>query len=172
VLALFERWNAERLLLKRSGTRKGAGVTVFDRAGVDSLEWQPPLDVFCPELDPDTGTVYKPEMFNGRLVIAWQWRYPPLREGFSGHLRAGDRPRAGRRLFRFPPDLDERIRGLSQALTEGGFGYCSLDLMRTQGGELVVIELNDAQVATWWTARFPRTKWRYAAAVGTLVSKL
>jgi hypothetical protein len=41
--------------------------------------------------------------------------------------------------------------------------------MRTQGGELVVIELNDAQVATWWTARFPRTKWRYAAAVGTLV---
>jgi hypothetical protein len=169
VLDLFGRWGAQRLLLKRSGTFKGDGVTAFDCRHTAGLSWDPERDLFCPELNETDGDVYKIELFNGRTILGWVSRSPPLARSFDG-LRVGVKGAFGRRrLFGYPRALRRAARNLSRALTERGVGYASLDLMKDAAGNLLAIELNTAQVATWWTARFPWMRWRYARAVVALV---
>jgi hypothetical protein len=169
--ALFEHWGVERLLLKRSRTMKGCGVTLFGRGHLPQMEWNPEDDVFCPEIDPDDGTIYKAEIFAGRILLGWTWQRPPLNRDFGDMVQGNMGDHSARGLFRFPASLDERIRALSATLTERGFGYCSLDLMKTPEGELVAIEINTGQVASWWSARFLRVHWRYAGAVAALLSR-
>lgn len=171
VLALFDRWEASRILLKKSGTYKGKGICAFDRSSLDRLSWEPSFDIFCPDLCEDTGDSYKAELFNGRIVVAWMGLNLPLRQGFDG-FRSGIRGAAGkRRRYRFAAPVRDALCGLSAALTRRGIGYCSLEMMKS-GGELVAIEINVAKVATWWTGRFPQTRWRYARAVRALVDEL
>jgi hypothetical protein len=50
-------------------------------------------------------------------------------------------------------------------LTDRGIGYASLDLMKDRAGDLIAAELNTAQLAAWWTAKFPWMRWRYSRAV-------
>jgi len=169
VLELFDRWGAERLFLKRSGTRKGKGVWMFDRGHIAQVEWDPTADVFCPELDRGDGTVYKAEMFNGRILLEWRCLRRAPAEEFGGFASASGWLSAPRERFRLPADLRDALRRLSAALTARGVGYTSIDLMRRPDGALVAIEVNTAQVATWWSARYPQTLWRYAAAVAALV---
>lgn len=168
--ALFAHWGVERLLLKKSRTMKGRGVTLFDRAHLSHLEWNPEEDVFCPEIDSANGTLYKAEIFNGRILLGWIWHRPPLARDFDGMVAGNTGYSAARGLFRFPSETRERICRLSSALTERGFGYCSVDFMKTPRGELVAIEINTGQVASWWSARFLRVHWRYAGAVTALLS--
>jgi hypothetical protein len=168
--ALFEHWGVERLLLKKSQTTKGRGVTLFDRAHLSELEWNPDEDVFCPEIDPANGTIYKAEIFNGRILLAWIWHRPPLGRDFSGMVAGNTNYLSPRKLFQPPTELRQGIHRLSSALTDRGFGYCSLDLMKTPQGDLVAIEINTGQVASWWSARFLRVHWRYASAVAGLIS--
>jgi hypothetical protein len=169
LLDLFGRWRAQRLLLKRSGTFKGGGVTMFDRHHVGALSWDRERDLFCPELNDTDGDVYKIEMFNGRIILGWVSRNPPLNRSFSG-LHVGSKGAHERRhLIRYPRALRAAARNLSRALTKRGVGYTSLDLMKDNNGNLVAIELNPAQVATWWTATHPGVRWRYARAVLELI---
>jgi hypothetical protein len=169
LLDLFRRWRAQRLLLKRSGTFKGDGVTVFDRRHAGALVWHPERDLFCPELNESDGDVYKMEIFNGRMILGWVSRSPPLGLGFDG-LVVGVKGAYGRRwLIGYSRALRAAALNLSRALTDRGIGYASLDLMKDAAGDLVAIEINTAQVATWWTARFPWVRWRYASAILELV---
>lgn len=168
---LFEQWGVGRLLLKRSGTMKSRGVVLFDRTHLSQLEWNPDDDVFCPEIDPTDGTVYKAEIINGHIILTWSWNRPPLSRDFAGTpVGAGTTLHSPRGLFELPADLADRVRHLSSTMTDHGVGHCSLDLMKTPGGELLAIELNTGQVASWWTARFPRFHWRYASAVAALLA--
>jgi hypothetical protein len=169
VIDLFGRWRAERLLLKRSGTFKGEGVTVFDRRHAAGLSWDSHRDLFCPELNDTDGDVYKIEIFNGRTILGWVSRSPPLARSFDGFIVGVKGAFGRRRLIGYPRALRGAACNLSRALTDRGIGYVSLDLMKDTAGNLLAIELNTAQVATWWTARFPWMRWRYARAVVELV---
>jgi len=169
VVDLFRRWRAQRLLLKRSGTCKGNGITVFDRRRVSDLRWNPERDVFCPELNESDGDYYKIEIFNGRIILGWVSRNPPLGRGFDGLLVGVSRVHGRRRLIGYSRPLRIAAQNLSRVLTDRGVGYTSLDLMKGPSGKLVAIEINTAQVATWWTAKFPWTRWRYSRAVLELI---
>jgi hypothetical protein len=169
VLDLFGLWQAKRLLLKRSGTFKGDGVIVFDRRHARALLWNPECDLFCPELNESDGDVYKIELFNGRMILGWVSRSPPLGGGFDGFEFGVKGAYGRRRLVSYSRALHRAALNLSRALTDRGIGYASLDLMRNSAGDLVAIEVNTAQVATWWTAKFPWMRWRYARAVLELI---
>jgi hypothetical protein len=57
-------------------------------AHLSRLEWNPAEDVFCPEIDPANGTLYKAEIFNGRILLGWIWHRPPLARDFDGMVSA------------------------------------------------------------------------------------
>ncbi len=171
VLDLFDRWDVERILLKRSGTMKAMGLATFTRDGVDRLEWDPGKDVFCQEVNPDDGDLYKAELFNGKMIISWIARQAPLLAYFDGPYMEGVRGgEPDRDLFEFPPGIEAVLKHASCAATRGGVGYAAIDMMRAPDGRLQAIEMNIELVATWWTAQFPFVKERYAAALLDLLS--
>jgi hypothetical protein len=169
VLDLFEHWRAERLLLKRSGSFKGDGVAIFDRHHIDAFAWNLEHDLFCPELNEADGDVYKIEIFNGHIILGWVSRSPPLAAGFREFATGIKGAYGQRHLVAYSRALRTAALALSRTLTERGIGYASLDLMKRTTGELLAIEINTAQVATWWTAKFPWVRWRYASAVLELI---
>ena len=134
------------------------------------MSWDPHHDLFCPALNEADGDVYKIEIFNGRIILGWVSRAPPLTRSFDGFVVGVKGAYGRRRLIGYRRALRGAARNLSRALTDRGIGYVSLDLMKDDtAGNLLAIELNTAQVATWWTARFPWMRWRYARAVLELV---
>ena len=172
VWRLFARWRVERLLLKPSFTFGGKDVCVFSRRGVWRLRWTSEADVFCREVNPDDGDVYKAELLNGRIVIAWRSLAPPLRTLVCGSFHRGVAGAYGtRELWEPPPALAARLAALSAALTAHGLGYLSVDLMQRSDGAFVAIELNPRGVATWWTRQFPAMRARYADALEDLVRR-
>jgi hypothetical protein len=167
---LFDTWGDERVLLKASFSYGGRGVSVLSRGAAWHLRWNRELDVFCREVDPDDGDVYKVELFNGEVVISWMSKAPPIRTLFRRGILRGLRGAYGERsLFELPDEAAHRLRALSRGLTSQGLGYVSVDLMRRPDGELVAIELNPRDVATWWTRQFPHMRERYAQALYELV---
>jgi hypothetical protein len=171
VRRLFDAWKVERMLLKPSFTHQGRGVRVFARRAVWRIRWRPERDVFCREVNPADGDVYKAELFHGRLMISWTSAAPPIASFFRGGVHHGVRGAYGeRRLYDLPAGLVERLCGFSRALMARGHGYVSVDLMRQPDGSFVAIELNPRDVATWWTRQFPEFRERYAAALYDLVS--
>jgi hypothetical protein len=171
VRELFREWDVERLLLKPSFTYGGRGVQVFTRRAVWRLRWTSELDVFCREVNPDDGDVFKAELFNGALMIAWMSKAPPLRTLVRGSFHRGIRGAYGDRMpCELPPQLAQRLCAFSRTLTDRGLSYVSVDLMRRPDGELVAIELNPRDVATWWTRQFPDFRERYANALCDLVA--
>ena len=172
VRALFRTWEVDRLLLKPSFSHAGKGVRVFTRGSVWRIRWKPERDVFCREVNPDDGDVYKAELFNGRLTISWVSKAPPIGTYFRRGVFQGIRGAYGERsLCELPPALSERLCGLSRSLTRRGLGYVSVDLMRRADGSFVAIELNPRDVATWWTRQFPDFRARYADALDELVTE-
>lgn len=170
VWALWGDWDAERLLLKPSFTRGGTGVSVFTREATRRVRWNGEIDVFCAEVNPEDGDVYKAELFNGRILIAWKSAAPPIRDTFRRGLCTGLRGAYGdRSLCELPAGLAAKLEDLSRHLTNDGLGHVSVDLMRRPDGQLVAIELNPRGVATWWTRQFEHFRARYADALCELV---
>jgi hypothetical protein len=166
VRALFTNWGIERVLLKPSFTYGGKGFRVFTQSAVWRLRWKRELDVFCPEINPDDGDVYKAELLNGRVLISWKSAAPPIRMLFRRGIHRGLRGAYGERsLWELPSDLTVKLEAISQRLTTHGLSHVSVDLMRRPDGELVAIELNSGSVATWWTRQFSDFRNRYTDAL-------
>ena len=153
-------------MLKPSFKYVGNDLVVFSRGGVLRLRWSRDVDVFCAEVNPDDGDVYKAELLNGRVLIAWKSASPPLRELFRRGMLRGVRGAYGDRSpCEFPPGVKVKLEVLSRVLTDNGLGHVSVDFMRRSDGELVAIELNPRGVATWWTRQFAHYRERYAEAL-------
>ncbi|WP_232222187.1 hypothetical protein [Thioalkalivibrio paradoxus] len=166
VRRLFTSWNVDRLILKPSFTGGGRGVRAFSRGALWRVRWHAERDIFCREVNTEDGTVYKAELFNGHVTIAWISRAPPLSEVFNGGIYRGLKGAYGdRECISLPAALCDRLGTLSRQLMARGLGYVSVDLMRRPDGELVAIELNTRDVATWWTRQFPDFRHRYATAL-------
>ena len=170
LVRLFDTWGENRLLLKPSFTYGGQGVCVFSRGAIWRLRWDRKLDIFCREVNPDDGDVYKAELFNGEVVISWMSKAPPIRTLFQRGIYRGLPGAYGdRRLWELPASLSHPLRRLSRRLMSEGLSYVSLDLMRQRDGEFVAIELNPRDVATWWTRQFEDMRKRYTDALHQLV---
>lgn len=76
-----------------------------------------------------------------------------------------------RGLWEFTEEEKNALENLSAALTQQGFGYVSVDLMRRADGQLVAIELNSGSVTTWWSEQFLFVRERFAASLLTLVQQ-
>ncbi len=174
VLELFDRWDVDALILKRSGTCGGHGTVLFDRANLDRLDaWDGDADVFCPIVNPRSGTVYKAELFNGDAILSLCSRSAPVLDpSFDGYTVRLEGIYGRRRRHPLAPWVWRRLRAASAELTRRGFGCCSVDMMRTARGRLVAIEVNTELVATWWTARFAVVTDRYAESVARLVNTI
>ena len=152
VRSLFDLWAAERLLLKRSGSFGGTGVTAFTRAGLDQLTWDPDRDLFCPELNPASGDVYKAEVFGGEVVMSFRSASPPLHASMTGPVQHGVPGIYGTRtLLTFPEPLLTDLHRLASELHRLGAGHCSIDFMQDSRGDFQAIEINGGFVALWWT---------------------
>ena len=167
VRSLSETWNTDRILLKRSFTYGGDGVEVFDTSQLPSqIDWNPEKDIFCAEVNPTSGDVYKAELFNGEIVISWMSEAPPLQKQMNGtHLQGVKGAYGERRVFEFPEEVAKKLSALSKELTRHGVGYISLDLMKDPSGNYQAIEINLSMIATWWTVQFSEMKERYARAI-------
>ena len=151
------------------GTCGGKGVVAFDPAWLDQLEWDPQNDVFCPEVNPDDGDLYKGVAFNGSLLVSWVNRRVPLRVGFSGLCTDIKAAYSRPKRRRLPHSVVSLVKRVSRDLTAQGHGVCSFDFMRNPDGDLTCIEMNSGLVATWWMAKFITVRWRYARALHDLV---
>jgi len=172
VRALFDAWNTERVLLKPSFTFGGKGVRVFTRGAVWRLRWRRELDVFCREVNPDEGDVYKAELFNGHVLISWKSAAPPIRAQFRRGIYRGLRGAYGARgLWDLPAGLAAKLETFSRGLAAEGLGHVSVDLMRRPDDNLIAIELNPRGVATWWTRQFPDFRDRYTDALYELAAR-
>jgi hypothetical protein len=185
-LALCDSWGVGYLILKRSFTGGGAGFHVLTKNQPRYATWDFEKDVICREVNPDDGSVYKAELFGGKLMLGFILKKQPLKN----RLLANDEcPNGVRQLATYRNDKerpDARHRGvwefsrsektalerLSVALTQHDFGYVSVDMMRRPGGQLVAIEINTANVATWWSETFPLVRERFAASLLSLVQRI
>jgi len=171
VRALFERWRVEHVLLKPSFTFGGRQVRVVRRHALWRLRWHREVDIFCREVNPEDGDVYKAELLAGRVLIAWKSESPPIRaRRRQGILRGLAGAYGERRLWDPPHDLASTLTAFSSRLAARGIGHVSVDLMRRPDGAMAAIELNLSRVATWWTRQFPRFREQYAAALCDLAT--
>jgi hypothetical protein len=185
-LALCDTWKVGHLILKRSFTGGGVGFHVLTKDQPRYTTWDFEKDVICREVNPDDGSVYKAELFGGKLMLGFVLKKEPLKN----RLLADDEcPKGVRQLRTYRndkerPDSRHRERWtfstaekrdldrLSVALTELGFGYVSVDLMRRPDGQLVAIELNTGSVTTWWSESFPVVRERFATALLNLLKQI
>ncbi len=184
-LALFDAWGVDRLMVKRSFVDGGGGWHVLTRNQSRYVTWDMANDIVCREVNENDGRVFKAELFAGRVIIGYVLKKAPVRDRL---LANDDTPDGYRQLAVYRDERvapDERHRGLwefteaeredlrrlSRELTQAGFGYVSVDLMRKPDGTLVAIEVNTARVVTWWTEQFAFTRQRFAEALVDLVRR-
>jgi hypothetical protein len=184
-MSLFDSLEAPRLILKRSFTGGGTGFHVLTKNQPRYTDWDYENDIICKEVNPDDGYTYKAELFAGELMLSFVLKKAPLRErlGETDDCPKGVRQLAvyrnererpderHRSLFEFSESESALLENLSAALTQLGFGYVSVDLMRRPDGELVAIEINTGSITTWWSERFPFVRERFAASLLNLVSQ-
>ncbi|MFN7138792.1 MAG: hypothetical protein ACK4UN_05600 [Limisphaerales bacterium] len=182
-LALCNSWDVERLILKRSFTGGGRGFHVLTPNQPSYCEWDFERDIICKEVNPNCGKVFKAELFAGKLMLGFVLKKEPLKDRLlpNDPCPAGARQLAvyrednerpderHRALWEFAPAEQAALEDLSATLTDLGFGYVSVDLMRRADGELVAIELNTGSVTTWWSEQFPFVRQRFASALLELV---
>ena len=173
LLGLFERWRTDRILLKRSETFGGKGVTMFTRDRAPELVWDARKDVFCPEVDPDDGDVYKLELFGPTVLFGWTSRVPPARSRLEDGITSGLPGAYGARApFAWPEAIVRAARVFGERALDHGHGHISLDFMRTPTGGFEAIEANLGNVALWWTTQFREFRRNFARAVHrTLVER-
>jgi len=171
VHALFDKWKTDRLLLKRSDTFKGQGLSMLSREDLTDLTWDPQRDVFCAEVNPGDGTVAKVECLGGCLIFQWMWKQPPIRELVTAGGLDTKAYLSGERIvdIRLPEDTVAKAVYCSELASRDGLGHTSLDLMRSPNGDWRVIELNTQEVAIWWTSKFESVRRNHAAAIHSLV---
>ena len=143
---------------------------MFTRDHVPALSWRAEADVFCKEVDPADGDLYKIEAFAGVEIIAWVRRSAPLVAFFTPPALRGitEAQATFRGLWTPPGALRARVLAHSRRATADGVAYASYDLMRKADGTFVVIEWNVAEVSTWWTTAYPFARRRFAEAVADL----
>jgi hypothetical protein len=171
---LFDRWQTNAVLLKPSGTMGGTSVSLFIRDCASEIEWNPRMDLFCPEVNPDDGDVYKLEMFGSTVLLGWMSRVPPARSRMSGGFARGLVGAYGvRELFDdWPEAIVKAARTFGEFALDRGYGHISLDLMRNRDGQFEAIEVNLGNVALWWTTQFRSFRRQYARAVhGVLIER-
>jgi hypothetical protein len=137
---------------------------------VNSLTWNFADDIFCKPVNLKSADdeLFKAEIFNGEMIISWMRSIPQWQHGSSESALPTVQVNA-RSVFTFPGADLARFKKLSIVLTKRGFGYCSIDLMKTDAGDFVAIELNTSNVATWWTAGIADMRNRYINAVTSLL---
>ncbi len=167
---LFDVWQTDLILIKRSDTYGGTSVTLFTRERAKEIQWNPSRDLFCPEVNPDDGDIYKLEMFGRNVLLGWLSRAPSARTLMNDGRLNGIFGAYGRReLFDWPEAVLLPARRFGDVAREQGFGHISLDLMRNPHGDFEVIEVNLGNVAVWWTTQFRSFRRRYARAVHQLL---
>lgn len=185
-LALFDTWNVDKLIVKRSFTAAGNGFHVVTPGQARYGDWDLSRDIICREVNPNDGNTYKAELFNGRILISFVLKKRSLSERLlAGALDADgfrrlevyrdplERPDVRHReLFEFPDADKVALRQLSRRMTDIGLGYVCVDLMRKPDGSFVAIELNLSGVTTWWTEQAAFVRTRFADAVLALVQTL
>jgi len=185
-LGLFDTWNVDKLIVKRSFTAGGTGFHVITPGQVRYGDWDFNNDIVCREVNPADGYTYKAELFNGRILISYVLKKRPLTERLaSGELDTDGFRRLAvyrdtleepdvrhRELFEFPDADKVALRQLSRRMTDIGLGYVCVDLMQKPDGSFVAVELNLASVTTWWTHRAAFVRTRFADAVLALVQSL
>jgi len=163
---LFERWRTDAVLLKRTGFSGGKGVSFFTRDRASGFEWDTRKDLFCPEVNPNDGDVYKLEMFGPTVLLGWKSRVPPARSRMSGGVAQGLFGAYGiRELFDWPEASLKAARVFGEFTLDRGYGHTSLDFMRRPDGQFEAIEVNLGNVAVWWTTQFLSFRQHYAQAV-------
>lgn len=168
---LHKRWQNRLLILKRSNTCKTDGVSVVRPENTDTLEWDSVGDVFCKEVNPQDGTIYKIECFASEIVLTWKLNIPTIRQ-FEKDSSL-DLTNAVREVdYRFPNEILEAARRFSKNATQLGLGYCSIDLMKSPEGRFLALEVNTQEVATWWSHQFPQMKENYAEALLKLTTQI
>ena len=167
---LFDVWTTDAILIKRSGSWGGTSVSMFSRERAAEIEWNSSTDLFCPEVNPRDGDVYKLEMFGRDLLLGWFSRVPPARTRMSGGKVDGIFGAYGRReLFDWSESILQPARKFGEFARDRGYGHLSLDLMLNPDGEFEVIEVNLGNVAIWWTSQFRSFRRRYACAIHLLL---
>jgi hypothetical protein len=171
VLDLFDKWGVDRLIFKKSYTANSEGLLIINRDNVEGLTWKPDVDIFCKDVNTsNTDDLYKAEVFAGNLIVSWM-RSVPRQPVSSYPAKLPPVPSTARSLYTYTDAESACIKRCSKQLVDNGFGYCSLDMMRSDTGELVAIEVNTFAVATWWSSQLGATKERYAQAVYDFVQK-
>ncbi len=182
-LALFDAWNVDKVILKRSFTGGGHGFHVFTPNQPGYTTWDFERDVICREVNPNCGRVYKAELFGGKLMLGFVLKKEPLASRLFTpdecpdgcrqlvtYRESNERPdERHREAWEFSATETAALEALSAALTQQGFGYVSVDLMRRADGQLVAIELNTGSVTTWWSEQFACVRERFAEALLGLV---
>jgi hypothetical protein len=173
LMTLFDRWRTDRILLKRSGSFGGEGVTMFTRERATEIAWDARTDVFCPEVNPDDGDIYKLEMFGPTVLLGWTSRVPPARSMLADGVTSGLPGAYGTRApFAWPGSIVRAAAAFGELALDHGHGHVSLDFMRTPTGGFEAIEANLGNVALWWTTQFRAFRRNFAHAVHrTLVER-
>jgi hypothetical protein len=167
---LFETWQTDAILIKRSGSWGGTSVTMFSRERAREIEWDPQTDLFCPEVNTDDGDVYKLEMFGPDLLLGWVSRAPSARARMSEGKLVGIYGAYGHReLYEWTEQILQPATEFGKVICARGFGHISLDLMRNPSGQFEVIEVNLGNAAIWWTSQFEIFRERYARAIYRLL---
>lgn len=147
---LFEAWDTDVLLLKRSHSFQSAGLAALRRG--EPLPELARGDVLCRLLTHDPHT-YKVDLFHDVVLGAYVKETPSILdprfpEWIAGDIRnQHDFPHQNRRFFDVPNELEAGLRTVGRTLTSLGGGYASVDLMNAGDG-LRIIELNTSNVAT------------------------
>ena len=168
----FIHWKTFRILLKRSFTSGGAGVTAFSPWHFANIKYNKNHDLVCRIVNPHDGDIWKAELFDGELLISWVSRSKPvsllphlkLQTGIDGAY--GDRERIA-----FPASLIKRLADMSKSLTDRGMGQVSFDFMRDKDGEFNAIEFNSCFPAMWWTSQFDDFRSAFVESVVRVVEK-
>ncbi len=167
---LFDLWQTDLILIKRSDTWGGTSVALFSRERAAEIDWDPARDLFCPEVNPNDGDIYKLEMFGRNVLLGWMSRVPPARTLMDGGRLDGIFGAYGRReLFDWPESVLLPARKFGDFTRDQGFGHISIDLMRNPQGDFEVIEVNLGNVAVWWTTQFRSFRRHYARAIHQLL---
>ncbi len=185
-MKLCSSWGVDRLILKRSFTGGGHGFHVLTPGQPQYREWDYSRDVICKEVNPNSGNVFKAELFAGKLMLGFVLKKEPLQSRLlpMNQNKDGTRQLATYRDAKARPDKRHRevwdftdaentaLEALSTKLTAQGFGYVSVDLMRRPDGQLVAIELNTGNVTCWWSETFSFVRERFASALVNLVRSI
>jgi hypothetical protein len=169
---LFERWDTDAVLLKPSDSCGGTSVSLFARHRAPEIAWNPEKDVFCPEVNPDDGDVYKLEMLGPTVLLGWKSHSPPSRSRMvDGGVQGLFGLYGVRELFDWPDEILAAARRFGEVALDRGYAHISLDFMRNREGGFEAIEVNLGNVALWWTTQFRSFRRRYARGVERMLAE-